>query len=378
MASVIKARKQAEINGKNRGRKSMNVLDYMERNGFEQFSVYTDQASGLRAFIAIHDTTLGPALGGVRVWPHPTENEAVMDVLRLSRGMTYKSAAAGVHFGGGKGLIIADPWKDKTEAMMRAFGRFVEMTGGRYITTEDVGMTMRDLEWIAKETSHVTGLPVSLGGSGDTSQMTGYGVYQGMKACAREVWGSDSLSNRIVAIQGFGNTGRALADQLTKNEDGVKLIVADIHEDALARAKDYGANVVESDQIYDVECDILAPCALGGTLNGDTIPRLKCKAIAGSANNQLLEVEDAAALEGRGILYAPDFIVNAGGVINISFEVGMTYSKEAAREKTSRIYETVQRVIAKAGNEGITTAKAAEGLAEERLTLVRKAKVVRQ
>ncbi len=356
----------------------MNVLDYMEQNGFEQFSVYTDAASGLRAFIAIHDTTLGPALGGVRVWPHATEDEAVMDVLRLSRGMTYKSAAAGVHFGGGKGLIIADPMKDKTEAMMRAFGRFVEMAGGRYITTEDVGMTMRDLEWIAQETSHVTGLPVSKGGSGDTSQMTGYGVYMGMKACAREVYGTDSLAGRVVAIQGFGNTGRALADQLTRNEEGVKLIVTDIHEDALARAGEYGADIVESDQIYDSECDILAPCALGGTLNRDTIPRLKCKAVVGSANNQLLEAEDAGALEGRGILYAPDFIVNAGGVINISFEVGMTYSEKAAREKTSRIYETVQQVVIKARSEGITTAKAAEGLAEERLTYARKAKATRQ
>ena len=199
----------------------------------------------------------------------------------------------------------------------------------------------------------------------------------GMKACAREVWCSDSLAGRVVAMQGFGNTGRALADQLTKNEEGVKLIVTDIHEDALARARECGAEVVEPDQIYDAECDILAPCALGGTLNRDTIPRPKCKAIVGSANNQLLETKDADALEDRGILYAPDFIVNADGVINISFEVGMTYSEEAAREKTSRIYETVEQVIAKARNEGTTTAVAAEGLAEERLASVRKVKAVR-
>ncbi len=355
----------------------MNVLDYMERYGHEQFGVYTDTGVGLRAFIAIHDTTLGPALGGVRVWPHPTEDAAVMDVLRLSRAMTYKSAAAGLNFGGGKGLIMADSHKDKSEAMMRAFGRFVESLGGRYITTEDVGITLHDLEQIAQETSHVTGLPISMGGSGDTSAMTGFGVYQAMRACAKEAWGSDSLAGRVVAIQGFGHTATALVENLLKEEEGVKFIVTDINEESLARARQYpGVQVVGPDDIFSAACDIFAPCALGGVLNSKTIPRLRCRIVCGSANNQLLEPEDADAIQKRGILYAPDYIVNAGGVINVSCEVGSTYSEDAAREKTARIYENTQRVIAIFKREGISTARAADHLAEERIAAIRKVRKV--
>ncbi len=355
----------------------MNVLEYMERYGHEQFSVYTDTSVGLRAFIAIHDTTLGPALGGVRVWPHPTEDAAMMDVLRLSRAMTYKSAAAGLHFGGGKGLIMADSRKDKSEALMRAYGRFVESLGGRFITTEDVGMTVHDLEQIAQETSHITGLPVSLGGSGDTSPMTGFGVYQGMKACAKEAWDSDSLAGRVVAIQGFGHTATALVENLLAKEEGIKFIIADINEESLARARSYpGVQVVGPDDIIGVECDIFAPCALGGVLNSNTIPRLQCRIVCGSANNQLLELEDADALKKRGILYAPDYIVNAGGVINVSCEVGTTYSEDAAREKTARIYENTQRVIAISKKQGISTALAADQLAEERIAAIRKVRRV--
>ncbi|MSQ22109.1 MAG: Glu/Leu/Phe/Val dehydrogenase [Dehalococcoidia bacterium] len=351
----------------------MNVLEYMERYGHEQFSVYTDASVGLKAFIAIHDTTLGPALGGVRVWPHPTEDAAVMDVLRLSRAMTYKSAAAGLNFGGGKGLIMADSRKDKSEALMRAFGRFVESLGGRYITTEDVGITLHDLEQIAQETSHVTGLPISLGGSGDTSSMTGFGVYQGMRACAKEAWGSDSLAGRTIAIQGFGHTATALVENILKKEEGVKFIVADINEESLARARQYpGVQIVGPDDIFSAACDIFAPCALGGILNSNTIPRLRCRIVCGSANNQLLELEDADAIQKRGIVYAPDYIVNAGGVINISCEVGTNYSEDASREKTARIYETIQRVIAISKKQGISTARAADHLAEERIAAVRK------
>lgn len=355
----------------------MNVLDYMERYGYEQFSVYTDPEAGLRAFVAIHDTTLGPGLGGVRVWPYATEEEAVTDVLRLSRAMTYKSAAAGLHFGGGKGVIMADPHRDKTEAMMRAFGRFVECLGGRYITTEDVGMTLLDLEWIAQETSHVTGLPVSMGGSGETSKMTGWGVYRGMQACAREVWGDDSLSGKTIAVQGWGHTANFLADHLLEREEGVKFIVSDINEEAVARARErVGARIVGPEEVYGVECDIFSPCALGAVVNRETIPRLRCKIICGSANNQLQDIEDGDALQKRGILYAPDYIVNAGGVINVSCEVGMTYSEEAAREKTARIYETTERVISLAKREGVSTARAADRLAEERIGAVRKVRRV--
>ena len=350
---------------------AMKVLEYMERYGHEQLSVYTDAGVGLRAFIAIHDTTLGPALGGVRVWPHATEEEATLDVLRLARAMTYKSAAAGLSFGGGKALILADPHTDKSEALMRAFGRFVDTLGGRYITTEDVGMSMLDLEWIAEETTHVTGLPVSRGGSGDTSNMTGFGILQGIKACAKEDWGSESLEGRVVAIQGFGKVADALTHHLV--EEQARLIVTDINEEALEHAREHeGIEIVGPEEIYDVASDIFSPCALGGVLNGETIPRLKCKVVCGGANNQLLTEEDADALERRGILYAPDYIVNAGGVINISCEVEAEYSEEAAVEKTTRIYETMERVIHTARTQGITTARAADRLAEERIEQMRK------
>ncbi|MBF8267953.1 MAG: Glu/Leu/Phe/Val dehydrogenase [Dehalococcoidia bacterium] len=350
----------------------MNILEYMETHGHEQLCVFTDKGVGIRAFIAIHDTTLGPALGGVRTWPYKSEDEALMDVLRLSRGMTYKSAAAGLNLGGGKAVIMANP-QEKTEAMMRAFGQFVESQGGRYITTEDVGATTQDMEWIAQETSHVTGLPVNQGGSGDPSVMTGYGVYQGMKACAMEVWGTDSLEGRIIAIQGFGKVASYLVGHLL--EEGARPIVTDINPAALKRAREQGLEVVEDPSaIYDVECDIFSPCALGAILNDGTIPRLKCKVVAGCANNQLLEDSHAVALRRRGILYAPDFIINAGGVINISLELGQPYDEEAALEKTAHIYDTVERVISMAKTEGITTAQAADRLVEERIAAMRRVK----
>ena len=351
----------------------MRVLDYMKRYGHEQLCVYSDPGANLRAFIAIHDTTLGPAVGGVRVWSHRTEDDAVLDVLRLARAMTYKSAAAGLPLGGGKALIMADPRKDKSEALFRAFGRFVDTLGGRYITTEDVGSTMQDLEWVAQETEHVTGLPEFRGSSGDPSEVTGFGLYQGMKACAQSVWGTDSLKGQVIAIQGFGKVAGSLTHHLLEEEKDVRLIVTDISEDALAHAREHeGITTVAPDEIYDVECDILAPCALGGVLNKDTIPRLKCKVVCGGANNQLLEEQDALRLQQRGILYAPDYIVNAGGVINISCEVDGPYSPEAALEKAARIFDTMQQVIHTAKTQGITTAQAADRLAEKRLASVRK------
>ena len=350
----------------------MNILDYMETHGHEQLCMFTDKGVGLRAFIAIHDTTLGPALGGVRIWPHKTEDEALMDVLRLSRGMTYKSAAAGLNLGGGKALIMA-PSQEKTEAMMKDFGRFVESLGGRYITTEDVGANTQDMEWIAQETTHVAGLPVNLGGSGDPSEMTAYGIYQGMKACAMDIWGTDSLEGRTIAIQGFGKVASKLAHHLL--EEKARLIVTDISQAALDRAGEQDLEVVEdSSAIYEAECDVFAPCALGGILNDETIPRLKCKVVAGSANNQLLEDRHGAMLQKRGILYAPDYILNAGGVINISLEMGQPYDEEAATEKVARIYDTVNRVIYLARTNGITTAQAADRLAEERIAAMRKVK----
>jgi leucine dehydrogenase len=261
---------------------------------------------------------------------------------------------------------------------MRAFGRFVETLGGRYITTEDVGMTVADLEQIARETSHVAGLPVSTCGSGDTSPMTGYGIYMALKACATEAWGSESLSGRTVALQGFGHTATWLVHNLLENAEGVKLVVTDLNEEALDRARKYGdVRIVEPDEIYDVECDVFAPCALGGVLNSDTIPRLKCRIVCGAANNQLWDVaRDGDALQKSGILYAPDYIVNSGGVINVSCEVGMPYSEDAAREKTARIHETVERVFTISKRDHISTAAAADRLAQERLQAVRRVRKV--
>ena len=352
----------------------MVILKYMEKYEYEQLVVCHEPSVGLKAFIAIHDTTLGPACGGVRIWLHQSEEEAILDVLRLARAMTYKSAVAGLPLGGGKGLILADPRKDKSEAMLRAFGRFVDTLGGRYVTTEDVGMTPRDVEHIAQETSHVVGLPQSMGGSGDTSTMTGLGLYLGMKACAKAVWGSDSLEGRVVAMQGFGNVGSQTAQHLLK--EGVKMVVTDIYERALERARDVGARIVEPEAIYGVECDVFSPCALGGVLNSKTIPQLRCAIVAGGANNQLLEKRDGEELDQRGIMYAPDYVVNAGGVINVACELNGVYRADRALEMTKRIYDNTEHVIRISREKGVPTYLAADQLAERRLAEVRSLKTI--
>lgn len=348
----------------------LDILKYMTEYGHEQLVACSEPSVGLKGFIVVHDTTLGPGAGGVRIWPYQSEDEAILDVLRLSRAMTYKSAVAGLSLGGGKAVLIADPAKDKTEAMMRAYGRYVETLGGRYITTTDVGSTTQDLEYIALETKHVAGLPTSAGGSGDTSELTGLGLYRGMQACAKAVWGSDSLSDRMVAMQGFGKVAQHTAEHLLK--EGATLVATDIQEGALDNARQLGVKVVEPDEIYDVACDIFSPCALGGVLNSDTIPRLKCRIVAGGANNQLQAGEDGVELQRMAILYAPDYVINAGGIINVSCEVGATYSLERARAMTEGIYETVERVLRMSSMNDITTAQAAERLAEERLDSARK------
>ena len=347
----------------------MDVLGYMTEHGHEQLLVCSEPSVGLRAFIAIHDTTLGPAVGGVRIWPYETEEEAVMDVLRLSRAMTYKSAAAELPLGGGKALIMADPQSDKTEALLRAFGRHVDTLKGRYVTTTDVGSSSRDLEYIALETEHVTGLPISMGGSGDTSLLTGLGVYMGMKACAKAAWGADSLSGRTVALQGFGKVAYRTAEHLLK--EGANLVATDIHEEALDKARHIGARVVDPEEIYDVRCDIFSPCALGGVLNPRTIPRLTCSVIAGGANNQLLSDDDGVDLHRRGVLYAPDYIINSGGVINIACEMNGGYNADRAKEMTERIYGTIERVLDISSRQEIPTSQAADHLAQERISSVR-------
>lgn len=347
----------------------MELLEYMGEVGHEQLVMCSDPGVGLKAIIAIHDTTLGPASGGTRMWPYESEKAAILDVLRLSKAMTYKCAAADLPLGGGKAVIIGDPRTQKTEALLRAHGLFVDTLSGRYLTTTDVGTTTRDLEYVSQTTNHVLGLPTTMGGSGDTSVMTGLGLYMGMKACAREVWGSDAIAGKKVAIQGFGKVATYMAQHLMKED--AQLVVTDVHDEPLDRARDLGLNVVASDNIFDVDCDIFAPCALGGVVRGDNISRLRCRIVAGGANNQLLNPEDGEELHTRGILYAPDYIVNAGGIVNAAAEVGMAYNPDRSRQQTERIYEIMGRVIQISKSEEISTAKAADRLAEERLASVR-------
>ena len=348
----------------------MDTMAHMAEYGHEMLVAFSEPSAGLKAFIAVHDTTLGPACGGVRMWPHASEEAAVTDVLRLSRAMTYKSAVAGLSLGGGKALIWGDPRTDKSEALLRAFGRCLDSLGGRYVTTADVGMTPADIESMAQETRHVVGLPLSMGGSGDTSILTGLGIYLGMKAAAEAVWGSGDLGDRVVALQGFGRVGQKLASHLI--EEGVRLVVTDVYEDVRKQASELGAEVVGPDEIYDVECDVFSPCALGGVLNGDTIPRLRCAVVAGGANNQLLSDEQGAELHRRGILYAPDFVINAGGIINVAAEIGGAYRAEHAREMTERIYDTTAQVIAESRAEDVPPHVAANRLAERRIESVRR------
>ncbi len=347
----------------------MNVLNKMAQYGHEQIAMYSDPDTGLRGIIAIHDTTLGPSCGGTRMWPYQSEDEALADALRLSQAMTYKSAAAGLNLGGGKGVIIGDPRTDKTEALLRAWGRFVDTLGGRYLTTTDVGTTGRDLESVHQETDHVVGLDVTLGGSGDTSIMTGLGIYMGMKACANDAWGSDSLRGKTVALQGFGKVASHTAEHLLQED--ARVIAADISEAALDKAHSMGVKVVGPDDIYDVESDIFAPCALGGVINAETIDRLRCRIVAGGANNQLATLEDGETLHRRGIIYAPDFLINAGGIINAAAEIGQPYNPERSRQQTERIYEQMAAVLTTSHKKEISTARAADLVAESRLASVR-------
>lgn len=346
----------------------MEVFVGMRKHGYEQVVFCYNQIAGLKAIIAIHDTTLGPALGGLRLWPYPTEEEAIVDVLRLARGMTYKAAAAGLNLGGGKSVIIGDPKRDKSEALFRAFGRFVQSLGGRYITAEDVGTTEEDMDYVHMETGYVTGASSSFGSGGDPSPATAFGTWQGMKAASKAVFGTENLAGITVAMQGVGHVGYHLARHL--RDEGVKLVVSDINAEATTRAREeLGAAVVDVDAIYDVPCDIFSPCALGATINPKTLPRLQCRVIAGCANNQLLTEADGDAVTARQILYAPDYVINAGGLINVADELE-GYNRDRAYKKISGIYANILRVIAIAKDEGIPTYRAADRLAEERIRRV--------
>lgn len=347
----------------------MKIFEYMEKYDYEQLVFCHDQASGLKAIIAIHDTTLGPALGGTRMWVYESEEAAIEDALRLARGMTYKNAAAGLNLGGGKTVIIGNPRTDKSEAMFRAFGRYVESLNGRYITAEDVGTTVKDMDYIHMETNYVTGVSESYGSSGNPSPLTALGCFVGMKAAAKEAFGSDDLNGKTVAVQGVGNVGYYLCQHL--HEAGAKLIVTDINQESLDRVvTEFGAQVVPTNEIFSVECDIFAPCALGAIINDDTIPHLKCKVVAGSANNQLKESRHGDILQEMGILYAPDYVINSGGVINVADELE-GYNAERARKKVENIYNIMLNIFEIAKRDGIPTYKAADRMAEERIAQMR-------
>ena len=305
-----------------------------------------DQATGLKALIGVHNTVLGPALGGTRMWPYSSEEEAITDVLRLSRGMTFKNALAGLNLGGGKAVIIGDP-KLKNEAFLRRFGRFIESLGGRYVTAEDVNMKTSDMVHIAMETRYVTGLPQIKGGAGDPSPVTAFGVYMGMKAASKKAFGTDSLHGKKIGVQGVGQVGKYLINYLVK--EGAELLITDIFEDKLKEiANATGATVVDANVIYDLPLDIYAPCALGSTIDDQTIDRLKCKVIAGGANNQLKdEAKHGKMLIEKGITYAPDFLINAGGVINVGAEFYGNYEEKAVYAQTEKIYDTCLSILNK-------------------------------
>jgi glutamate dehydrogenase/leucine dehydrogenase len=345
----------------------VDVFDRIGGDDYEQVVFCHDRGSGLRAIVAVHSTRLGPALGGTRFYPYASEAEGLEDVLRLAKGMTYKAAAAGLDLGGGKAVIFGDPSRDKTEALLRAYARHVDNLGGRYRTAEDVGTTQDDMDVVRKETRFVTGVSRELGGSGDPSAATGYGVLWAMKAVAQRLWGDTSLLGRHVAVAGAGKVGRALLGHLA--EEGARLTVADVDAGAVEWAVGrFGAEVVAVEKIHAVDCDIYAPCAMGGVLSASTIPELRCAAVVGSANNQLADAASAGLLARAGVLYAPDFVANAGGLINIAEELAPGgYHPDLAQAAVRRIFDTVTSVLHVAEVDGVTTAEAADRRAEHRI-----------
>lgn len=352
---------------------STNVFESVAGSHHEQVVFCHDPDTGLKAIIAIHNTVLGPALGGTRMWMYKTEGEALNDVLRLSRGMTYKAAISGLNLGGGKAVIIGDSRKDKSEALFRKFGRFVNNLNGKYITAEDVGTSTKDMEYVAMETEHVTGLPESMGGGGDPSPVTAYGVYMGMKASAHFAWGNDSLNGKKVVVQGVGHVGENLVKKL--REENATVYVTDINEDQLRKvAKEYGATVIDPASVYEQDVDIYAPCALGATLNTENIHKLKCQIVAGAANNQLAdEAVHGTMLSDKGIIYAPDFLINAGGLINVYSEL-IGYNRQRALTQTEHIYEVTLEILKKARQEGVHSQLAATRMAEKRIADISKVK----
>src|SRR5213593_4026609 len=345
----------------------LDLFSLLAEHEHEQVSVYYDPSTGYRGIIAIHSTVLGPALGGTRFWNYQSDRAALIDALRLARGMTYKAAVAGLNLGGGKSVLIGDNKTTRREPLFRAHGRHIESLKGRYITAEDVGTTTADMEYVKAETDHVTGL---IGKSGDPSPVTAYGVYRGIKACARHRTGSDAVAGKTVALQGCGSVGYHLAKLLAA--EGARLVVTDIDPERVRRVVDEcRAQAVPPDDIYGVRADVFAPCALGAVINDATLPRLQVEIVAGGANNQLAEERHGDLLEARGITYAPDYVINAGGLVNVNAELE-GWTMERARNKAGEIYETILMVFDIAAEERMPSYRAADRLAERRIAAIAK------
>lgn len=350
------------------------VFTLLERYGHQNILFCNDEEIGLKAIITIHDTTLGPAIGGVRMLTYRNEQEAIEDSLRLSKGMTYKAAITGVNLGGGNAVIIGDSRTLKSEVLLRRFAQFVNRLNGSFIASLDVGTTPKDMEILSMETSHVAGLPKAVGGSGDSSPFTAKSVYFGIKAGIKECFGNDSLAGRKIVVQGTGHVGERLVALLRK--ENAKVFVSDIISDRMiAVANEHGAEIVANNSLYELEADVYSPCALGGTLNDSTIPRLRCKVIAGSANNQLVDEEKhSLMLKEKGILYAPDYLINAGGLISCYSELA-GYSSSRTLQLAENIYEVTRSVLQKSKHDGISSLQAANQLAEDRIEALSKIKV---
>ena len=350
----------------------MNLFETIHTTEHEQVVFCHNKDAGLKGIIAIHNTALGPALGGLRMWPYATEQEAMDDVLRLSRGMTYKAAVAGLNLGGGKSVLIGDPRTDKSEALFRAFGRFIDSLNGRYITAEDVGIDVNDMEYVFQETDNCVGVHQVHGGSGDPSPFTAFGTLQGIRASLQRKFGNEEVANYSYAVQGVGHVGFELV-KLLRNE-GARVFVTDINEKAVNQCVELGCEAVGLEDIYDVDADVFCPTALGAVVNEQTIPRFKFKIVCGAANNQLATDECGDELESRGIIYAPDYAVNAGGLMNVSIEFE-GYNRERAKRMMRTIYYNVSKIFQIAERDNIPTWKAADRMAEERVATIGKLKL---
>ncbi|MBT8142003.1 MAG: Glu/Leu/Phe/Val dehydrogenase [Gammaproteobacteria bacterium] len=352
----------------------MELFDYVSNKGHEQVVFFHSKSTGLKAIVAIHDTTLGPALGGLRMWPYETEEAALKDVLRLSRGMTYKAAVSGLNLGGGKAVIIGDPEKDKSEAFFRSFGRFINTLGGRYITAEDVNTTVEDMEYIYQETDNVVGVHPAHGGSGDPSPYTAFGTFRSIEATLNKKYGNTNIGDYSYAVQGVGSVGYHLVKML--RDKGAKVYITDINEKRVDEiVQELGAEAVGLNDIYDTDAKVFVPCALGGVINENTIDRLKCDIVCGSANNQLDTSKMGHELESRNILYAPDYAVNAGGLINVAIEL-QGYDTDRSYRMVSNIYNIMERIYKISERDSIPPFEAANRLAEERIKMLGETKLV--